>query len=217
MLGQAVEGYDVEMTSSVLPKSKITGEIWAAPGLPTPPSPGYIDGTAAAFQSQMSKIKGMPLVYKVLYQNTPAGDIKVVSYATAIKQDQLTAEVFTIPSDFHKAATRMATKTPSAGFPLGDGMPLDSMNAVTSAMATGDGSDSSASGLLGGAGGGSGDMSQMLSGMSPEQMQQILGAAGAMNGGSGGGSGGAGDISSMMNPQMLQQLSGQLQSLMSDD
>lgn len=238
-LGHRVEIYEMAMTSSVLPKSTISGEIWAAPDMPTPPSPGYTSGPAAAFQSQMDKVKGMPLVYNVVYHNTPAGDIKVNSYATEIHEKQLSMADFSIPDGFHKGATRMATKSPSAGMPLGDGMPLDSMSAVTSAMATGDmgaagGGDMSA--MLGGAGGG--DMSSMLKGMSPEQMQQLMqmaqgmggaGGGGDMSGMSGmspqmlqqmmGGSGGSGggDMSSMINPQMLQQLSSQLQSLMSDD
>jgi hypothetical protein len=234
MLGHVVDIYDIAMTSSVLPKSQISGEIWAAPDLPTPPVPGYTTGTAAAFQSEMSKIKGMPLAYTVIYHNTPAGDIKVVSYATAISEKQLANAVFRIPSEFHRGATRMATKTPSAGFPLGDGMPLDSMNAVTNEMATGDAGGSEMSGMLGG-GGGSGDISQMLARMSPEELQKLLSMAqgsGGMGqglsgmsagqlqqmlGGLSGGSGSTGDMSGMVNPQMLQQLSGELQSLMNDD
>jgi len=238
-LGHRVQIYEMAMTSSVLPKSTISGEIWAAPDMPTPPSPGYTSGPAAAFQSQMDKVKGMPLVYNVVYHNTPAGDIKVDSYATEIHEKQLSMADFSIPDGFHKGETRMATKSPSAGMPLGDGMPLDSMSAVTSAMATGDmGGGGDMSAMLGGAGGG-GDMSSMLKGMSPEQMQQLMQMAQGMGGAGGGGdmsgmspqmlqqmmggmmggSGGSGggDMSSMINPQMLQQLSSQLQSLMSDD
>lgn len=238
LLGYPVDIYEMSMTSSVLPKSEISGEIWAAPGLPTPPVPGYTTGNAAGFQSEMSKIKGMPLAYTVVYHNTPAGDIKVVSYATKIDDQPIEAADFTIPSDFHRGTTRMATKTPSTGYPLGDGMPLDSMNAVTSAMATGSGGGGDISGMTGGGAGG-GDMSQMLSGMSPEELQKLLAMAQGMSGGSGGesgmggvspqqlqemmkgmsggGGGSAGDTSGMMNPQMLQQLNAEMQSLMNDD
>jgi hypothetical protein len=242
LLGYTVEGYNVAMTSSVLPKAEISGEIWAAPSLPTPPSPDYTGGPAAAVQDQMEKIEGMPLAYTIMYRNTPAGDIRVDSYATSISENNLTAATFQIPSEFHQGVTRMATKNPTTGFPLGDGMPLDSMSAVTSAMATGDdGGGDAGAGMLGGAGGG--NMSQMLSNMSPQEMQQLMsmaqgmGGAGAGGGGAdalsgmspaqlqqmmsavggGSGGGGGGDMSSMINPQMLQQLSGEMQSLLNDD
>lgn len=244
LLGYRLQAYNVEMTSSVLPKSQIDGQIWAAPDLPTPPSAGYSGGPAAAVQDQMDKIKGMPLAYTIIYHDTPAGDIKIESYATSIKENDLSATTFEIPSEFHKGQTRMAMKTPSSGFPLGDGMPLDSMNPVTSAMATGDAADGA--GMMGGAGGG--DASQMLSNMSPQEMQALMSMAQGMGGGMGGSGGGgadglsgmspaqlqqmlsalggggssggggdAGGMSSMINPQMLQQLNGEMQSLLNDD
>ncbi|BDI31164.1 hypothetical protein CCAX7_32150 [Capsulimonas corticalis] len=137
MLGHPVRRYAVTLTSSVLPNSPIAGEIWAASDLPTPPAGGFIDGPAAMLQSEMSKIKGMPLAYRLVYRNTQAGDITITSYATQIKQDTLAATAFMIPSSYHKGTTRTDTVTPSTGFPLGDGMPLDSMTPVTDDVATG--------------------------------------------------------------------------------
>jgi hypothetical protein len=240
LFGHLVHKYRVTMVCSVLPKSTITGEIWAASDMPAPPSPGYLDGNAASLEAEMSKIKGMPLAYKLDYQNTPAGDIKVESYPTEINEDTLEASVFSIPSDFHKGETRVASGMPSTGFPLGDGMPLDGMSAVTDEMATGSSDSSPVAGLLGGGGGG-GDMSSMLgnmspaelqkllgslqgggggssalSGMSGDQLQQMLGSLQGAGGGLGGGGGGGG-LSDMVNPQMLQQLSAMMNSMTDDD
>lgn len=201
MLGYIVHKYAVTMTATVLSKATITGEIWATTGLPTPPDPGYLTGNAVEFQTEMAKIKGMPLAYKLTYANTPAGDISVVSYATSIKNDKLSEADFEVPDGYQRGSTRVATGMPSAGFPLGDGMPLDSNSPVTDQMATGNGPA-----VAGNLGGGTGDLSKLLGNMSPQQMQQLMGSLG---GGGGAGSADAGALGGM-SPQVLQQLLGSL-------
>jgi len=244
MLGHTVRRYLIALTSSVLPKSQISGEIWAAPGLLTPPAAGFTDGMGAMFQSEMAKVKGMPLAYKLVYRNTPAGDITVTSFATSLQESPLMASVFQAPASYRPGATQTATAMPSAGFPLGDGMPLDSMAQVTSEMALGnsqspadqgpidlnklmssmsnDSSDQSYSGSAG-QGTGQADMGlpgvnagQMLSGMSSADIAKLLNS---FTGGSGQipSSADGSNLSSILNPQVLQQLNAELQSLLNDD
>jgi hypothetical protein len=214
MLGHVVNRYLVTMTSSVLPKSQISGDIWSAPDLPTPPSIGYSGGLAAGFESQMSKVKGMPLAYRLLYTNTPCGNISVMSYATSIDTALIPYETFRIPDSFHKGTVQTATVTPSAGFPLGDGVPLDSSGPVTDDMiGLGGGDSSDLSGLLGSmSGGGSG-------GMSASALSGLLGAAGGQSGGtaSAGTGAAASSLGNLINPQMLKQLQQELQALTSGD
>jgi hypothetical protein len=212
MLGHTVRRYLLTMKSSVLPKSDITGEMWAAPDLPTPPSADYGSGPAGDFGSEMSKVKGMPLGYQILFKNTPAGDIRVVSYATEIDTTTLSASVFKIPDDFQKGTTQTAESVPSTGFPLGDGMPLDGMGPVTDQMATG-GGDSPVNTqqmmggmptgdmqkMLGSMGGGSGSAAGGLGGMSAADLQKMLGSMG-------GGSGGGGDALGGMSTADLQKM-----------
>jgi hypothetical protein len=171
----------------------------------------------------------MPLAFKLIYPNTPAGTITVTSYATSIDTQTLPETAFRIPDGYVSGTTRMATSNPTAGYPLGDGMPLDTTDAVTDAMATGQMADSGAGlsgmigSLLGGQSGatGAGGAASGLGNMSPQMLQGLIGALGSGSGGSQGGlgsalgglGGGGGDISSMISPQMLQQLS----SLLSGD
>jgi hypothetical protein len=242
MFGHIVRRYMIALTSSVLPKSQISGEIWAAPDLPTPPSAGFTDGMGAMFQSEMAKVKGMPLAYKLIYRNTPEGDITVTSYATGVEEEPLMASVFQAPPGYQSGATRTATAIPSAGFPLGDGMPLDSVAQVTSEMALGNSQPTADQGPIdlnkliasasnSGATQGSGradeqGMSQALSGlsggnasrlpngMSSADISKLLSSftGSQMPSGAGGD-----DLSSLLNPQMLQQLNTELQSLLNDD
>ncbi|MCW3061913.1 MAG: hypothetical protein JWQ02_3734 [Capsulimonas sp.] len=208
MLGRTVRRYAVTMTSSVLPSSAIQGEIWAAPDLPTPPVPGFTDGTAAAMQAEMSKVKGMPLAYRLVYHNTPAGDITLTSYATQIREDTLTASTFTIPSSYHKGMTRTDTGMPSTGFPLGDGMPLDSMTAVTDDVATGKALPGSGQSLQARGGLGGANPMQALSSLGGSNPMQALGLGGGnpMQAlGLGGGTNGAGALGGV-SPAALQQL-----------
>jgi hypothetical protein len=198
MLGHIVDRYMITMTSSILPKSQIGGDMWSAPDLPTPPSMGYTGGIAAGFQSEMSKVKGMPLAFRLVYTNTEAGDISVMSYATSISTSPIELSEFRIPDDFHKGEVQTATVTPSAGYPLGDGLPLDSSSAVTDDM-IGAGNDSSGA----------------TGGLSPGALQGLLGGMSGGGGQAAGGSGG--DAAGMISPQMLQQLEAELKSLTDGD
>ncbi|HEX5323086.1 MAG TPA: hypothetical protein VFW40_04815, partial [Capsulimonadaceae bacterium] len=243
MLGHTVRRYLIEMTSSVLPKSQISGEIWAAPDLPTPPMTDLTSGAGVVFQKEMAKVKGMPLAYKLLYRNTPAGDIAVTSYATSLRDAPLMASVFQAPAGYRPGSTRTATNSPSAGFPLGDGMPLDSLSQVTNEMALGQspspadqgpidlnkliasassGGTSESYGQPDGQGmsqalsglTGGGNSGQRLGGMSSGEISQLLNS---FTGGQTAAGGSGGDMSSLLNPQMLQQLNAELQSLLNDD
>jgi hypothetical protein len=196
MLGHTVVRYMITMTSSILPKSQIGGDMWAAPDMPTPPSMGYTGGFAGGFQSEMSKVKGMPLAFRLVYTNTEAGDRSVMSYATSINSSPIELSEFRIPDDFHKGNVQTATITPSAGYPLGDGLPLDSTSPVTDDMI------------------GAGDDGSGAGGVSSGALQGLLGGLGG-SGGQGGS--GAGDAAGMVSPQMLQQLEAELKSLTDGD
>ena len=157
MLGHTVDRYLISMTSSILPKSRIYGDLWAAPDMPTPPAAGYTGGMAAGFEQQMSQVRGMPLAFRMMYTNTGCGNISVLSYATSINPSTLPMSDFRIPDGFHKGVVQTATVTPSAGYPLGDGLPLDSTSPVTDDMLGGSGGgDAGLQGLLGGMTGQSG-------------------------------------------------------------
>ena len=227
MLGHTVQKYAIAMTSSVLSKSAISGELWAAPDLPAPPSAKYASGSVAAgFGAQMAKVRGLPLAYTLNYGGTPMGNISVSSMPTSISENPLSASVFRIPSDYSQGAVQTGQQMPSAGFPLGDGMPLDTGSA--SGMA------SSALGLIPGAsadGSGGVDASALSSGSAQQLLGSLSGLLGSLAGSSlGGGTGteptpGAGttggidtsNLGNLISPQMIQQMTSQLQSLLGGD
>lgn len=208
ILGHKVDGYSVTLTLSVLPNCPVTGVIWAAPDLPTPPPSGFTGPVSAGFEAQMAKVKGLPLSYQIDFKNTPAGDISIESNAVSISDAPLTAAVFDIPSGYHQGKVQTATAMPSAGMPLGDGMPLDTIGGVSGDVASGGGdagglgavSASSLQQLLGSLGGSGGTQ------ISPQQLNQALGMLGQSGGSNSGGS-----------PVNLQQLSTMLNSLLNGD
>lgn len=244
LLGQPVRRYIVAMTSSVLPHSPISGEIWAAPNLPTPPDAGFAGGAGAMFQAEMAKVQGMPLAYRLVYKDTPAGDISVTSYATSIAKTALSEEAFRAPQGYEQGRVQTASGTPSAGFPLGDGLPLDSLAPVTNEMALGQshvatadqgpidlnkliaGANSGESGASGPSDSSASGLGQMLQGMagsdsgqapggvSPGDLGQLLSS---LSGGDMPAGMSAGDLQNLVNPQMLRQLQAELQSLLNDD
>lgn len=245
MFGQTVRRYLVTLTSSVLPNSPISGEIWAAPNLPTPPEAGFAGGSGAMFQAEMSKVKGMPLAYKLIYKNTPAGDITVTSYATSLEKTTLSAAAFRAPAGYEPGRVQTASSMPSTGFPLGDGLPLDSLAPVTNEMALGQSHEADDDGaidlnkLIASANGGetsggesagaeqsAGGLGQMLQGMAGADSGQLPSgvSSGDLSQLLAGLSGGdmpagmsAGDLQNLLNPQMLQQLRAELNSLLNDN
>ncbi len=225
MLGHTVQKYAIAMTSSVLSKSAISGELWAAPDLPAPPASKFASGSVAAgFGAQMAKVRGLPLAYTLTYSGTPMGDYSVSSMPTSISENPLSASVFRIPSDYSQGAVQTGQQMPSAGFPLGDGMPLD--------MGSASGLASSALGLNSGVDANSGgvDASALSSGSVQQLLGSLGGLLGSLAGSSLGGNTGAAstpsagatgiDTSSLGNlisPQMIQQMTSQLQSLLGSD
>ncbi len=241
LLGYRVRCYDVSMTSSLLPHSNIAGEIWAAPDLPSPPDPGYVSGPAVGFQQEMDRIRGMPLAYSLVFSNTPAGDIRVTSTATSVHRNTLSTADFLIPSDYARGATQSPSLMPSTGYPLGDGMPLDSLSAVTSEMLNlppgaadpasatpayssqaAPSEDFAASALLGSLLGSSsppantGPQSEGIASndLASGLMGQLLGGASQTTG-----SGGRdqGELTGQLSGPMLEQLNQELQSLLDDN
>lgn len=208
ILGYRADGYAITLHLSVLPNSPVTGMIWATQELPAPPPTGFTGPVSKRFEEEFAKVKGMPLSYKIGFENTAAGNIDIESNAVSISDAPLSAEVFEIPSSFHEGKVQTATAMPTAGIPLGDGMPLDTVGAIGSDVASDPGGAGAGSGisdqalqqLLGQLGGGSGSAG---SGVSAQQLNQLLSQMGGSGGGSGSGSGlgnvNIGQLSQMMN------------------
>jgi len=100
LLGHPVHIWSVSVMPPQGPGS-LTGEIWAAKDIPSPPFDPLTKNPGSPLQAEMKKVSGYP-VKVVLHMKGPNGTSTMTQVATAISTQSVPASAFAVPSGYKK-------------------------------------------------------------------------------------------------------------------
>ena len=107
VLGRPTHHYTLQVTNPSTGTKGISGDLWVAAGLPTPPFSALPGG---ALQAGLSQIKGLPLLSHVVLNGGQGGKTTVNSVAQSVSVAPLPASAFAVPPGY--------TKTPPGTSPM---------------------------------------------------------------------------------------------------
>lgn len=106
ILGHLAHLYKFTMNSPAQ-GAKMTGEIWAAPDIPSPRSSSFGSPLSGMNMAEMAKIKGFPLKFVMKTSGGYGGATTITGTVKSLSTAPLSASAFAVPPGYHQGAPMM--------------------------------------------------------------------------------------------------------------